>query len=82
MSSCPVKYLVLNLKRFRTHSEILGKVSSDVFGLTSFLERLLGQLLDLDACRLFLIPVGVATSSWMRSAGRLPNASSKGVTPL
>ena len=53
----PVKYLVLRLKRRRTHSEILSKVSSDVFGLTCFLECLLRQLLDLDGCQLFLIPV-------------------------
>ena len=53
----PVEYLVLHLKRLRTHSEILSKVSSDVFGLTRFLECLLRQLLDLDGCQLFLIPV-------------------------
>ena len=40
-----------------SHSEILSKVSSDVFGLASFLERLLRQLLDLDCCQLFLVPV-------------------------
>ena len=53
----PVKYLVLHLKRLRTHSEILSKVSLDVFGLTCFLECLRRQLLDLDGCQLFLIPV-------------------------
>ena len=53
----PVEYLVLHLKRLRTHSEILSKVSSDVFVLTCFLESLLGQLFDLDGCQLFFIPV-------------------------
>ena len=53
----PVKYLVLHLKRLRTHSGILSKVLSDVFELTCFLECLLRQLLDLDGCQLFLIPV-------------------------
>ena len=52
-----VKYLVLRLKRFGAHAEVLSKVSSDVLGLTRLLERLLGHLLDLDCCKLFLIPV-------------------------
>ena len=53
----PVKYFVLHLKRFGAHSEVLSKISSDVLGLTSLLKCLLGQLLDLDCCKLFLIPV-------------------------
>ena len=34
----PVKYLVLQLKRFGAHPEVLSKVSSDVLGSTSLLE--------------------------------------------
>ena len=53
----PVKCLVLHLKRFGAHSKIVCKVSPDVLRLTGFLECLLRQLLDLDGCQLFLIPV-------------------------
>ena len=53
----PVKYIVLHLKRFGAHPEVLSKVSLDVLGLTSLLECLLGQLLNLDCCKLFFIPV-------------------------
>ena len=38
----PVKHLVLQLKRFGAHPEVLSKVSSDVLGWTSLLELLLG----------------------------------------
>ena len=62
-------------------------LSSDVFGLMSFLECLFGQLIDLDCCELFLVPVDrqlrrcCDTELEMKPADRLANAPSNGATP-